>query len=232
MSKYDVINGMGRIPEGIVEIEAEAFDGCGELRSVTIPKSVKRIGEVAFRDCVSLEELTIPASVEEIEHSAFFCCSGLRKIVVESGNRQYDSREHCNALIETAANKLVLGCNSTIIPASVVVIGDSAFMDCKGLEEVVIPEGVTVIEEAAFYGCENLKRVVFPKTLTTIKGNAFYGCRSLESIELPDSAARISNADIDSTAFLGTPMAERFMNNEINHRGKRSERGRQCGWYD
>lgn len=250
MSVYKVKNGKGLIPEGVSEIAAEAFDGCEALQAVIIPNSVKRIHEVAFRDCVSLKELTIPASVEEIEHSAFFCCSGLEKIIVEDGNKRYDSREKCNAIIETATNKLILGCNSTVIPTSVVEICNSAFMDCKGLEEVVIPEGVIVIEEAVFYGCEKLKRVTFPQTLTTIKGNAFYGCRSLESIVLPASVTKIeglafgccgalrdvrienSNTEVDPIAFTGTPVAEQFEKSEANLQGKRAERGRQCGWYN
>ena len=41
------------------------------------------------------------------------------KIVVEEGNPKYDSREGCNAIIETATNKLICGCKSTVIPASV-----------------------------------------------------------------------------------------------------------------
>ena len=32
------------LPEGVEEIESDAFFGCEALQSITIPKSVKRIG--------------------------------------------------------------------------------------------------------------------------------------------------------------------------------------------
>ena len=46
--------GMGetvQIPEGTMEIEAEAFSGCAAIREVQIPDSVVAIGENAFEGC-------------------------------------------------------------------------------------------------------------------------------------------------------------------------------------
>ena len=69
---------------------------------------------------------------------------------VESGNTKYDSRENCNAIIETASSSLVIGCKNTTIPNSVTSIGNSAFFGCTGLSSVTIPNSVTSIGNSAF----------------------------------------------------------------------------------
>ena len=51
-------------------------------------------------------------------------------------NTVYDSREDCNAIIETAGNTLIAGCMNTIIPNSVTSIGLYAFSYCRVLTDV------------------------------------------------------------------------------------------------
>lgn len=48
----------------------------------------------------------------------------MESIIVDSNNRVYDSREKCNAIIETATNTLVTGCSKTIIPNNIEHIGN------------------------------------------------------------------------------------------------------------
>lgn len=88
--------------------------------------------------------------------------SSLTSIVVDAGNKVYDSRENCNAIIETETNLLVKGCNKTIIPKSVTKIASSAFQGCTGLTSVVIPEGVKEIGWDAFKGCTGLTSIKVP----------------------------------------------------------------------
>ena len=79
---------------------------CSGLTSINIPNSVTTIGNYAFSNCSGLTSINIPNSVNSIGNSAFFNCSGLTSIKVESGNTKYDSRNNCNAIIETNTNTL------------------------------------------------------------------------------------------------------------------------------
>ena len=158
------------IPNSVTSIGEYAFTGCTALTSITIPNSVMSIGEYAFTGCTALTSITIPNSVTSISYDAFISCSGLTSITVESGNTKYDSRDNCNAIIETSSNTLIAGCKNTTIPNSVTSIGDYAFHDCKGLTSIIIPNSVTSIGYAAFFGCSGLTSVTVnlntPLTIT------------------------------------------------------------------
>lgn len=83
---------------------------------------------------------TIGSGVIKIGSLPFYSCSALTDIVVDAGNKVYDSRNNCNALIETESNILIQGSNSTsIIPEGVTSIAESAFKGLKGLKSITIP---------------------------------------------------------------------------------------------
>ena len=148
--------------------------------------SVNSIGDRAFSGCSGLTSVTIPNSVTSIGTAAFAFCSGLESIVVESGNSKYDSRDNCNAIIETATNTLLAGCKNTTIPNSVTSIGENAFWGCSGLTSVSIPNSVTSIGENAFSGCKGLNSVTIPNSVSSILPYAFAGCGGLTSVNIPN----------------------------------------------
>lgn len=139
----------------VERIPAYLCSWLSDLTSVTIPNSVTEIGYNAFKGCYGLNSIVIPKSVTEIGEGAFRYCSGLTSVIVENDNIKYDSRNNSNAIIETATNKLLFGCNNTTIPNSVSSIGNYAFADCSGLTTVTIPNWIS-IGAYAFEGCSGL----------------------------------------------------------------------------
>ena len=115
------------------------------LTSITIPETVTSLGEYCFSSCYSLTALNIPASVTKIGFRCIISCPALTAISVDKNNQVYDSREDCNALIETATNTMIRGCQSTFIPSTVEKIEDYCFSESGTLTDITIPSSVTSI---------------------------------------------------------------------------------------
>ena len=177
------------IGNSVESIGSSAFRNCSGLTSVSIPNSVTSIGEWAFSGCSGLTSVTIPNSVTSIGEVALG--HGLTSIVVEEGNTVYDSRNNCNAIIETATNTLHSGCKTTIIPNSVTSIGRYAFNDCSGLTSVSIPNSVTSIGDYAFRYCYGLTSVTIGNGVESIGMDAFYSCSGLTSVTIGNSVTSI-----------------------------------------
>ena len=98
--------------------------------------------------------------------------------------------------------------SSVFIPATVLSIGDSAFIYCDALTTVTFAENSQLksIERAAFYGTEHahprFKEIKIPDSVETIGNGAFYDCRDLERITLPSTLQKLSNSTFyDCTAL-------------------------------
>lgn len=199
------------LPASVTTIEMAAFTGTG-LTEIELPNRLLTLGERAFSNCSSLTAITIPASVTSIGKGLLNQCDAMNSITVESGNQYYDSRDGCNAIIETASNKLITGCISTVIPNTVTAIGEDAFYYCISLTDVTIPEGVTSIDKYAFWHCEGLTSLTLPNSVTTIGEHAFCYCTSMTSVTIPSSVTAIGerafgwgNEQIDFYCYITDP---------------------------
>ena len=217
------------IPEGVTCIADSAFYLCTNIPSITLPQTITQIGNYAFSNCLLLTSITIPKNVTKIGYFAFNYCYPTT-IVVENGNTHYDSRDNCNAIIETASNNLMKGCINTTIPntitsigdyafdnvfifrsdnpASIVIpnsvksIGNAAFRDCTTLASVVLSEGLTSIGQFAFYGCYDLASITLPNSMTDIGDYAFSRCSSFKSVVIPDGVTSVGNGSFNSCSDL------------------------------
>ncbi len=124
------------IPNSVFFIEGNAFSGCTGLTSITIPNSVSLIASNAFGGCSNLTTVIIPNSVYSIGDNPFRGCSNISSIIVENGNSIFDSRDSCNAIIQTADNELIVGCQNTFIPSTVTSIGNYAFYGCSNMDSL------------------------------------------------------------------------------------------------
>ena len=229
------------IPDGVEEIGCHSFGQCSKLIEITFPSSVMKIDYRAFMDCENLKTVHFNEGLREIEYGVFYGCINIKSIhipssltsideydggipypykiesiTVDKGNPIYDSRDNCNAIIETATNTLIRGCFNTLIPDNVTSInarafycctglksiiipnkvqsiGSGAFSHCSGLTSLTIPSSVTSIGDYAFRDCTGLTSVTFGKGLKDIREYAFRNCSSLTSITIPEGVKRISN---------------------------------------
>ena len=158
-----------------------------------IPNTVKIIYPSAFGSRRGLTSINIPKSVTSMSNLLFKGCYSLTSITVDPDNPKYDSRDNCNAIIETATNKLMEGCITTTIPSTVTEIAAYAFND-RQLTTFVVPDNVTVIGSSAFALCRQLTSITLPNTITEIKFNTFSSCKSLASIDIPNTVTSIGSA--------------------------------------
>jgi len=179
------------IPSSVTCIGDGAFWSCF-FSSIDIPSSVTTIGNSAFASCRNLTSIVIPSSVMTIGTGAFGS-TGLTSIIVAPENPIYDSREDCNAIIETSSNTLVVGCQNTVIPLSVTSIGDYAFAYHSGLTSIDIPSSVTSIGKYGFYECSGLTSIDIPSSVTRIENYTFSNCTGLTSVIIPSSVTSIGD---------------------------------------
>jgi len=159
-----------------------------------ITRRVTSIGKYALSCCHRLTSVTIPSSVTSIGESAFHNSERLASITVEEGNTVYDSRDNCNAIIESATNTLIAGSNNTVIPQGVTSIGDHAFSGCSDLTSLTIPASVTSIGDYAFNYCTGLKTLTIPASVTSIGKGAFHGCTGLTALTIGNGLTSIGES--------------------------------------
>lgn len=159
---------------GIVEIAQDRLvAGC---RKTSIVEGIKEIGKQAFNH-IPLKEIEIPASVTYIDSTAFCGSKSYASISVNPQNKVYDSRNGCNAIIETATNTLVLGNVTTDFPNGITRIGHRAFMSTPSI--LSLPDGIIEIASEAFAECDELREITLPESVKKIGRNAFADCTQL-----------------------------------------------------
>jgi len=181
------------IPNGVTSIGHMAFSYCTNLSDISIPNSVTSIGYEAFHHCSSLTSFNVSKNVTSIGPGVLGGCSNLETIEVDAENTCYNSRNNCNAIIDSETNELLAGCKNTIIPDGVTSIGHDVFYNCRDLKTVTIPSSVTYIGSYAF-AATGITSIVIPNSVTDMGQYSFSGCLDLTSATFSDGATIIGNA--------------------------------------
>lgn len=152
------------ISQGIKEIDrygtnGGSFDGCKNLKYVSIPNTVNLIGAWCFRNCINLESIVIPSSVRTIDAEAFWCCKKLKTVTIKEGLKtiRYDAFLGCESLSDIS------------IPNSVESLDSLVFTGCTGLKTISIGSG--------------LKSIAFNNE-AFMPWNTYKGTAALESISV------------------------------------------------
>ena len=188
LTEYKGPGGDVVIPEGVKEIDNQAFTGCEGLASVTIPESVRKIRFYAFGES-SLQSVTIPKSVQSIEESAFCECENLTSVTFQDREDApgiehdifYNSPNITNVAIPRCVARIALALFENTLWLK--KLGEFAVVDhflikYQGREtNVVIPEGITEIGRGTFRDCANLQSVTIPKSVEEIDKSVFEGSR-------------------------------------------------------
>ena len=180
LSEATIVNGGGATANGLPE---SAFVTTTNLKHIVLPKNLESIGAFAFQDS-GIEELVLPKTVTSLGRDIFYYARNLAALSVEDGNPVFDSRNNCNAIIETASNTLRIGCVNTVIPNTVTALGDMAFSGKPGLKEIVIPNSVTSLGWAAFWADTELTTVTMSAGITNLGESPFGGCDRITSLTI------------------------------------------------
>lgn len=153
---------------------------------------IHKSGGSTFAYSTLIKGLSFPKYIDNVVGCTCFYQSYSLDTIIVKDNPKYDSRSNCNAIIETATNKLVLGCKGTIIPNTVEEIGSGAFWNCP--DNLVVPDSVKTIGTQAFRQ-SNIVTIHIGKGLNSIAGNQFYGCTKIEQIIVDDKNPKYDSRD-------------------------------------
>ena len=170
------------------------------IRTIKIENGIDSIGNFALSRNPFEGTLFIPASVKWIGYGILDNCIYIERVVVDAANPCYDSREGCNAIIETATNTLIAGCCTSKIPQGITKIADHAFAGQFRLGSIDFPESVTYIGDYAFQCCP-FYRIALPQGLTHIGDYAFQMCNKLMEIEIPENVTYIGEAALSNCGY-------------------------------
>lgn len=178
------------LSDSITRIENRAFKDNTDLKFVIIPSSVTEIGDEAFSGCTNLQYIHIPNSVRRIGIAAFNNCNNLKSIAIHLVDMNSTQGIICNLAFRCCDHL-----ESVILPDTMDLIGDYAFLGCVNLKSFVtyrsgyLPASNQrsngIIGANTFMRCDSLERVILPDTIITINDCAFACCKSLTTFDLP-----------------------------------------------
>ena len=181
------------IPDTITEIEHSAFYSCGALKTVTGGKALKKVGASAF------DKTALYLDDASWSDGQLYIGNILVKIKPDKAGA-LTVKDGTTIIADHAANMTEI--TEITCPASLKIIGDSAFAACSKLETVKLNEGIEVLGTLSFASCDAIINIAIPNTVKEIRESAFFHCSELKSIVIPDTITAISPHVFNECASL------------------------------
>lgn len=177
----------------VTAIGEYSFEGCHALKSVIIPNSVTRLDIYSFSGCILLSDITIGNQVQTIGKSAFSNCKSLASIIIPKSVKNinnsvfYGRKSLQTVVIADRSDELTLGGNDK----------SPLFADCP-LDSVYIGGNITYNTSSnngysPFYRNMTLRSVTITDKETEISPNEFYGCAKLKNVRIGDGVTTIGD---------------------------------------
>ena len=172
-----------------------AFEGCGDLRKVTISEGIYKIGAYAFCYCGNLERVILPSTLVYIDDSnpVFTGCSKLE--ITTTAPRE--GQEDYYYLYDEALYMHINQGKREIL----------SWIPEKKTGTVVIKEGTTKIADYSIY-LTNVDKIVIPESVKSIDINTFVSCKTPLVLELnwktKEDVDEITTSAPSSFFFNGT----------------------------
>ena len=133
------------MPYTLLEIGDNVFEGCHNLKRITLTERLERIGSAAFKN-TGLKTVLFPRAVYYIGAEAFAGCSDMDNIKIPSN-------------LDCISEGMFEGCTQLKkieFSEGLREIGERAFKDCSSLDIITIPDSVEKIGETAFDGTNKM----------------------------------------------------------------------------
>lgn len=119
------------LPSTLRRIEYNVFEGCRNLKDISLPEGLTYIGERCFMDS-ALESIAIPAKLSKVDSSAFTGCERLKRVEFLEGRTTFGTVDDG--------------------------VWNAIFKECN-VEEVTLPSTLLEISPKVFEGCDSLMTV-------------------------------------------------------------------------
>lgn len=155
-------------------------------------------------DIGNLRYNVISSSPAEVEVKGILPSQTTGDIIIPS-SVEYEETTYQVTKIATSGFSTFNQITTVTVPASVSVVGNTAFNECSALTAVTFdPQcSFSTIGNSCFYSCTKLKTISLPSKITEIKSSAFYNCSKLNTIIITSASAP---ATIASSAFTGVTL--------------------------
>lgn len=211
------------LPDTLVAVPTNCFEGCSGITSVKIP-SVKSVGANAFKNCIALVSANIPDYTVKapdngytfINDSTFYNCTALKDVEIPNNVRYFRDScfESCSSL-ETVTISGKSKINKTVqIPDTTTSIMRKAFLKCTAFDYLNFGSGseLGALGESAFENCSSLKgsntgssandTISVPSGIKVIEKRVFAKDESLEKITFLGDIQYVGESAFDSCSNL------------------------------